>query len=430
MSRVILHSDLNNYFASVECMLNPALSGLPVAVCGSREERHGIVLAKNMPAKLCGVKTGEAIWQAQQKCRGLVIVPPHFDMYLKYSRIVREIYCRYTDLVEPFGIDECWLDVGGSSRLFGSGPEIADSIRRAVKSETGLTVSVGVSFNKIFAKLGSDIKKPDAVTCISECDYKNIVWPLAISDMIGVGHATEAVFKKWGIYTIGDLAACPKRLVVARLGVNGAQLWEHANGIDYSPVSPYWYRELPKSIGRGTTCAADLRTDQEVKLVLIQLAQQVSQSLRENHLLAHAIRLSIKDCNLCTVDYNCPAVNPTRSFTRIWQQALSLFESRYSWSFPVRAITVTATKLSRDCDPCQISLFCDNALSEQKIGHIEDAVDIIRSRYGYEAISPACSMLPAKIPPVQHYKPAVPSPLAQHNRGPAKPSPWISEKEQ
>lgn len=425
MPRVILHSDLNNYFASVECMLNPELRGFPVAVCGSKEERHGIVLAKNMPAKAAGVKTGEAIWQAQQKCRGLVIVPPHFDMYLKYSRIVREIYCRYTDLVEPFGIDECWLDVGGSSRLFGSGADIAESIRRTVKEETGLTVSIGVSFNKSFAKLGSDIKKPDAITCIPEATFKDIVWPLSVSDMMGVGHATGAVLTRCGIYTIGDLAVCPKRLISSRFGVNGELLWEHANGIDYAAVSPYFQSELPKSIGRGTTCSRDLINNEEVKLVIMVLAQQVASGLRENRLVASGIRLSVKDCNLCTVDYNCPTAIPTHSWTRLWQQALSMFEDRYGWPFPVRALTVTATRLSRDSDPQQLSLFCDDTLADRRINHMEDAVDLIRSRYGASAILPASTMLQTAVAPAAHLKSSAPLPLAQHDRVRGDASAWL-----
>lgn len=209
MERTILHSDLNNYFASVECLLDPLLRDRPVAVCGNPAERHGIVLAKNQLAKQYGVSTGEAIWQARQKCPSLTVVPPHYRKYVEFSRQVRAIYCRYTDLVEPFGIDECWLDVGGSRLLFGTGEQIAEQIRRAVRQETGLTVSIGVSFNKTFAKLGSDLKKPDAITLVPQEHFRDIVWPLPVEDIIGVGWATAGVLARCGVHTIGQLPPCP-----------------------------------------------------------------------------------------------------------------------------------------------------------------------------------------------------------------------------
>ena len=207
--RTILHCDMNNFYASVECFLNPDLKPYPVAVCGSVEERHGIVLAKNYKAKACGVRTGEAVWQAQQKCRDLVIVPPHYEEYMSFSKAARKIYEDYTDQVEAFGMDECWLDVSGSASIYGDGEKIANAIRERIKFELGLTVSIGVSFNKIFAKLGSDLKKPDAVTCIPKERFKEIVWPLPASEMLGIGHATEKKLAAAGLRTIGDIARWP-----------------------------------------------------------------------------------------------------------------------------------------------------------------------------------------------------------------------------
>lgn len=229
MQRVILHCDMNNFYASVECMLNPELKNKPVAVCGSVEERHGIVLAKNYAAKAFGVSTGEAIWQAKQKCQDLVIVEPHYEQYIKFSKLAREIYGRYTDQIEPYGMDECWLDVTGSGCM-GTGFEIADEIRRTVKFELGLTISAGVSFNKIFAKLGSDMKKPDAITCIEADSFREKIWCLPAADLLGVGRATEKVLSGYGIHTIGELAATSDDFLKCRLGKNGLAIKKYAMG--------------------------------------------------------------------------------------------------------------------------------------------------------------------------------------------------------
>ena len=252
MQRVILHCDMNNFYASVECMLNPELKNKPVAVCGSVEERHGIVLAKNYAAKAFGVSTGEAIWQAKQKCQDLVIVEPHYEQYMKFSKLAREIYGRYTDQIEPYGMDECWLDVTGSGCM-GTGFEIADEIRRTVKFELGLTISAGVSFNKIFAKLGSDMKKPDAITCIEADSFREKIWCLPASDLLGVGRATEKVLSGYGIHTIGELAATSDDFLKCRLGKNGLAIKKYANGLDDSPVMLSDYVSPVKSIGHGIT---------------------------------------------------------------------------------------------------------------------------------------------------------------------------------
>lgn len=247
MQRVILHCDMNNFYASVECMLNPELKNKPVAVCGSVEERHGIVLAKNYAAKAFGVSTGEAIWQAKQKCQDLVIVEPHYEQYMKFSKLARGIYGRYTDQIEPYGMDECWLDVTGSGCM-GTGFEIADEIRRTVKFELGLTISAGVSFNKIFAKLGSDMKKPDAITCIEADSFQEKIWCLPASDLLGVGRATEKVLSGYGIHTIGELAATSDDFLKCRLGKNGLAIKKYANGLDDSPVMRSDYVSPVKSI--------------------------------------------------------------------------------------------------------------------------------------------------------------------------------------
>ena len=236
MDRVILHCDMNSFYASVECLYNPSIRNKPVAVGGSVEKRNGIILAKNDVAKRFGVKTGDALWQARQKCPNLVIVPPDFKKYIKLSRLAVEIYNSYTNLVEGFGLDECWLDVTGSTHLFGSGEEIAEAIRQRVKTELGITCSIGVSFNKIFAKLGSDMKKPDAITVITKDNYKSTVWPLPVEDLLFVGRATKQKLNRYGIKTIGDLACSNLSFLETLLGKWGSYLWGYANGLDASTV--------------------------------------------------------------------------------------------------------------------------------------------------------------------------------------------------
>ena len=262
--RIILHSDLNCFYASVEVNENPKLRDQAIAVCGSTEERHGIVLTASYPAKRRGVKTGMANWQAVRACPGLICVPPHYDLYVKYSRLVRNIYLRYTDKMEPYGMDECWLDVSGSRQLHGDGTAIAEEIRKAVRDELGLTVSIGVSFNKIFAKLGSDMKKPDAVTTLPRDDWKGRVWPLPVSELLYVGPATTRKLMSRNILTIGDLAKTPPELLHGWFGKNGIVLWRFANGEDNSRVMQNDYEAPIKSVGHGITCSCDLRDNESV----------------------------------------------------------------------------------------------------------------------------------------------------------------------
>ena len=262
--RIILHSDLNCFYASVEVNENPKLRDQAIAVCGSTEERHGIVLTASYPAKRRGVKTGMANWQAVRACPGLICVPPHYDLYVKYSRLVRNIYLRYTDKMEPYGMDECWLDVSGSRQLHGDGTAIAEEIRKAVRDELGLTVSIGVSFNKIFAKLGSDMKKPDAVTTLPRDDWKGRVWPLPVSELLYVGPATTRKLMSRNILTIGDLAKTPPELLHDWFGKNGIVLWRFANGEDNSRVMQNDYEAPIKSVGHGITCSCDLRDNESV----------------------------------------------------------------------------------------------------------------------------------------------------------------------
>ncbi len=384
--RTILHCDLNSFYASVEIFLNPDLKGKAVAVCGSKEERHGIVLAKSDLAKSYGVKTAEAIWEAERKCPGLIIVPPHYDEYVKFSRRVRDIYEEYTDLVEPFGMDECWLDVTGSERLFGSGEEIAHTIRERVKKEVGITISVGVSFNKVFAKLGSDMKKPDAVTVIPYDNFRNIIYKLPATEMIGIGPNTGRVLKNYCIETIGELAATSKTFLVNKLGKTGECIWSYANGLDDSPVHSVDFEAPIKSIGRGVTCPKDLESSEEVKRVILNLSQIVAHQLRKHSLRATAVQLSIKDKNLFTKQYQAPLDIATQSFWDISEKAFELFMGNYDWHDKIRAVTVRAINLTDCSEPEQLDFLFDYSAYEKR-DNAENAIEKIRKKYGISIIN-------------------------------------------
>ncbi len=397
MERVILHSDLNACYASIECMLNPDLRGKPVAVAGRVEDRHGIILAKSQEAKVCGVRTGEAIWQARLKCRELITVAPHYEEYIRYSNFVRDIYRRYTDLIEPFGLDEAWLDVTGSQRLFGTGYEIAEDIRKAVKSELGLTVSVGVSFNKVFAKLGSDLKKPDAVTVITRENFRQMLWNLPANEMIGVGRSTYQKLESFGIHTIGELAACSKDWITRQLGKCGTELWMFANGLDSSRVKPDGYRAPVKSVGHGITCSADLVNNTEVWRVFLALSQDINRRLRNYNLKAQGVQISVKDCNLFTRQFQKKLDIATQSATELARAATELFRQNYKWFYPVRAVTVRAIDLIDADFPSQLDFFSDMKKHE-KIQKIDDTVLELRRRFGKNAIFNACLMQEEKMP--------------------------------
>ena len=383
--RVILHSDMNAFYASVEMMLDPRLRGKPVAVCGSTENRHGIVLAKSELAKRAGVKTGMANWEARQCCPRLIVVPPQYDQYVKYSRLAHEIYCRYTDQVEPYGMDECWLDVTGSQN-YGSGVEIAQALRRTIREELGLTVSIGVSFNKIFAKLGSDMKKPDAVTEITPENYKEKVWPLPVSDLLFVGNATNRKLARYGVRTIGALAATDPEALRRWFGVNGIMLWRFASGLDESRVMPTDFVSPVKSVGHGITCSADLKTPEEVFKVMLELSQDVGRRLRLHKLSACGVQISIRDKNLFFRQYQCPLPARTQLPSEIAKAGYQLFRERYCWTEDVRAVTIRAIRLVPQDSGEQLSLFQDNEKREKRV-RLEDAVEDIRRRFGKKAIT-------------------------------------------
>lgn len=386
-NRVILHCDCNSFFASVETVLNPAYADLPMAVCGSQEDRHGIVLAKNELAKKYGVKTAETVVSAKKKCPNLVTAAPHYDEYIKYSRLVNEIYLRYTDTVEPFGIDESWLDVTASQKLFGTGYEIAERIRNEVKRELGITVSIGVSFNKVFAKLGSDYKKPDAVTVIDEENYKKIAFPLPVGDLLFVGKKTEDALLRMGVHTIGELAECSEDILRMRFGKAGEQLYKYANGLDDSPVCSE--REDAKSVGSGFTFRHNLTSKDEWKIGIEYLADDVATRLRRANMKCSTVQLTIKDEYLRSVQRQRPQNPPSNISREIADTAYKILSSEWSEYKPIRMLTVTASNLVKsDAVAEQIDFFSeskDNSKRE-KSQKREETIDKIRQRYGEDAI--------------------------------------------
>ena len=388
MKRVILHSDCNSFFASVETALNPEYRGVPMAVCGSVEARHGIVLAKNEIAKKFGVQTAETVYSAKKKCPGLVIASPHYDEYEKYSRAVNDIYRQYTDAVEPFGIDESWLDVTHSERLFGSGLEIAERIRREVREKLGITVSIGVSFNKAFAKLGSDYKKPDAITVIDENNFRDIVYPLPANTLLYVGEKTKAVMSRLGIKTIGDIANADLALLRLHFGKMADVLHSYALGEDDSPVLSEEMRAERKSIGNGFTFKHDLVSIEEIKLGIEYLAEELGQKLRRSAMKAGAVQLSIKDEFLKTIQRRRQLSKPTDIAREISALAMQIFLDEWRLGRPIRMLTVTVLNLTpRDALSEQIDIFTlDGDEEREKVKRREETIDKIRSKFGKTSI--------------------------------------------
>ena len=407
MERIIIHSDMNSCYASIECSLNPELKGKPVAVGGSVEDRHGIILAKTAEAKKFGVTTGEAIWQAQRKCPDLIVVPPHFDIYAKYSALARDIYRRYTDLIEPMGLDEAWCNITGSLLLFGSVENITDGIRKAFREELGITVSIGVSYNKIFAKLGSDLAGIDEVVTITKDNYRDIVWPLKVGSIMGVGRNTEKKLKGYGIRTVGDLAKTDSEWLRLVFGVVGEDMWRYANGYDNSRVMPDNYKREIKSIGHGVTCKEDLTNDEEVWLAFLGLSQDVSRRLKKEKLMASSVQIAVRDTMLMTKQYQCECDFPTQSATDIAKTALRLFKENYRWRNNVRALSVRAINITDEDAPMQLDLSGDyKKRDKQKL--IDDTVLSLRERFGKDAAFNCCSMLESKMPDMQGKKSPLP----------------------
>lgn len=382
--QVILHCDANNFYASVEMMLNPTLKGKAIAVCGNPEKRHGIVLAKSELAKKAGVATGEPIWQAKQKCPNIIFVPPHYDEYVAISNKLFSIYSEYTDKVEPFGIDECWLDCTQSTNLFGSGENIAQILRKRVKEEIGITISVGVSFTKIFAKIGSDYKKPDAVTVIDEHNYKQIVWNLPVSDLLMVGRRTAKLFKQLSINTIGDLAKYDKDTLQQYMGINGKKLHDYANGIEIEEIRLATQEHTPESVGNSTTTPFDVTTLSEAQAVITSLSEMVAARLRKHKLLANGVGVSIRYCSLDGTHKTNLIEYSTCNAQDIADAALLIFKSIHNFKKdpPIRQLGVYTYKLTQGTAK-QSTIF---DISQEKRENLEKSIDEIRKKYGQSAV--------------------------------------------
>lgn len=388
MNRVILHSDCNAFYASVECLYHPELREKPVAVCGDVEQRHGIILTKNGIAKKYGVATGEAIWQAKQKCPELVTIPARYDLYMQFSKAARHIYEKYTDLIEPFGLDESWLDVSGDGLLYKNGNELAHEIRQRIKHELGITVSVGVSWNKIFAKLGSDYKKPDAVTVISKDNFKNKVWPLPASDLLYVGRATTRKLSNYGIHTIGQLAQTDSRFLKHQLGKWGEYLWAFANGYDVSPVATMNHSNPIKSIGNSMTTYRDIESREEAWQVILALSESVCRRLRENGFMTRTIQLSGRDKDLLWFECQSKLDTPCCTVEALARPAMKLLCARYNFSSPLRSLGIRACNLTDMSDGVQLTFGADS-LRQERLEKIERCVDILRGRFGRGAVKRA-----------------------------------------
>ena len=388
--RIILHCDLNCFFASVELLDKPALQNVPVAVCGDPASRHGIILAKNEPAKRMGVQTAETVWQAKQKCPHLILLPPHHSLYADYSRRVNTIYGQYTDLVEPFGIDESWLDVTGSLHLFGGDArQLADDIRARLRQELRLTISVGVSFNKVFAKLGSDYKKPDATTVISRENWRDMVWPLPVGDLLFVGRAARRTLSQFGVETIGQLAACKPELLEQLMGKAGLQLYHYANGLDDAPVRPQHEQEPVKSVGNSTTFPENLTRWEQVRGGLQMLCDSVAARLRQQGLYCGGVAVGVRDAQFRTVSRQMRLPGPTHLMRDIYGAALELTGRIWKAPNPVRLLSVTALYITDSADSYQqLDLLAGDATArDRRQEQLESAMDAIRGKYGRDAIS-------------------------------------------
>lgn len=383
MRRTILHCDCNSFFASVECVQNPSLYDVPMAVGGDEASRHGIILAKNEIAKKFGVQTAETIWQARKKCPNLVIVPPRHDLYYQYSKRVMDIYKRYTDYVEPFGLDEAWLDVTESRRLFGDGVKIANELRRVVREETGLTISVGVSFCKVFAKLGSDYKKPDATTVFSWDNWQEYIYPLPVGDLLYVGKKTERELERLGVKTIGQLADFDEKTLVSHFGKAGKQLKRYSLGLDDEKVKSIYDKEEVKSIGNGMTFRHDLIGEEEIRGGIYALSDSIAARMRRKKLKCTTVQVMIKDSDFKTISRQQKLDTPTYTSRDIRETAMEIVKKSWNMKMPVRMLSVTGTGLLGENEVYeQISLFEEGKERGKKAEKIEKTVDNLKSRFG------------------------------------------------
>ncbi|MBE7075364.1 MAG: DNA polymerase IV [Clostridiales bacterium] len=385
--RVIFHCDANSFYASVEVANNPQYAGKPVAVSGNPKTRTGIILTKNHIAKKYGVLTGEAIWQAKQKCPNLICLPPNHKLYSLYSIKLRKLYEKYTDKVESFGIDECWLDVTETIKFFGSAQDLAYKIKEEVKSTLGITISVGISFCKIFAKLGSDLKKPDAITTINKEDYEKIVYPLPITHIIGIGKRLELRFNKLGINTLGDITRLPDFILKKKFGIIGLNLKQKLLGNDFEIVKNCEEHEPPKSIGNGTTTILDVYSKNEILCVVTALCDEISSRLRLGNFVAGGISVTLKTADFQHFHKSNKMAYRTNSLSDLSKNVMQLIDSFWQYNEPIRAIRICSFYLS-NAKELQLDMFSNT----NKNNNLNSCLDTIRSKYGYYSIAPASTI--------------------------------------
>lgn len=412
--RKILHCDLNSFFASVECLLDESLIGRPVAVTGSVSDRHGVVLAKNQEAKVLGIKTGMTAYQAKKLVPNIVFTETHYDMYLKYSKAVKSIYNEYTDFVESFGIDEAWLDVTTCRRHGGDAFKIADEIRCRVKEEIGLTISVGVSFNKVFAKLGSDLKKPDAISVISRDSFKEILYGLPVENLLYVGRATKTKLNKLTIKTIGDLATADEKFLVSHLGKWGSILHSYALGNDNSEVKKFNERDDYKSIGNSLTFYRDLDNELDVETLFFLLSESVCSRMTDyGYKYARTVSINITDNNLLTTTRMAKLEHPSNVSTDISELAMKLFKKNFDWKSKVRGLGVSVSDFTNQD---QIS-FDENMKNVEKKENLEQTIESLRKRFGRSAINRAVVLREEKFAKLEIRESHGASSLGKGNKG-------------
>lgn len=381
--RVILYSDLNNFFASVETALHPEYKGKPLIVCGDPEKRLGVVFAKNEEAKSYGIRTAETVYSALKKCPHALRVSTHFSEYNRYSKAVREIYARYTDVIESLSIDECALDVTASVKLFGGGEKIAEEIRAAVKNELGVTVSIGVSFNKIYAKLASELKKPDAVTVITPENYKQKVYPLPVSALLYVGKSTEETLYKHGIRTIGELADADLMLLTRLFGRRGEILKINASGRNDEKVR--MEAEAIKSIGNSMTLPYDVSDFEQIKRIFYVLAESVISRLREaGEGKCDTVHITVKDEFLREITRQ-KKILPTALCEDVARTACEIYSENFSREHKAHMLGLAVSGFDRNVEQLALDTSGEREKYEKNM-RAQDAVAAIRKKYGYDKV--------------------------------------------
>lgn len=394
MERWIIHSDINHCYAQIEEMMYPELRNVPMAIGGHEEDRHGIILAKNDLAKKYHIKTGESLRDAFQKCPELLIVPPHYDDYLFYTEEVKRIYREYSDKVESFGLDEAWIDITGTEKLFHkTAMELAEEIQRRVFKELGLTVSMGLSFNKVFAKLGSDLDKKQGLAVITRDNFKDMVFPLPVADILYIGKATSSQLNERNIYTLGDLALSSKEYIKSFLGKNGEMVWLFANGYDTLSVNSS--QQVIKSVGNGITAKHDIHTIEEAKIVLSMLAESVAKRLRQSNKLGSVISIGMRYKDLQGLSRQKRVDTPTNIAQEILDMGMILLRDNWNMAIPLRSLSISVSSLvEKETYAYQMSLF-NTANEEDRYEqlHLEEVIQEIKERWGEKSIKYGHSLL-------------------------------------